>query len=261
MKRIGLLAAAVVLAAFSVPALALGHRAELRVYDRTAERELPVFWKDGRAYVVGQPGDEYRIKLRNRTGEDFLAVVSVDGVNVVSGQTADIDQGGYVVSAGSTTDVKGWRKSLERTAAFYFTNLGDSYAARTDRPDNVGVIGVALFRERWQGPSGYDEYSIDGQKRGKAQPGTAQPESSAGASRPKSAPLGTGHGREERSHATYAEFERASSEPEEVIALYYDSYRNLVARGVIRAHRGGRDPDPFPSQFAPDPSDSYRRSR
>ena len=36
---------------------------------------------------------------------------------------------------------------LNEVAAFYFTQLPDSYAARTDRPDNVGVIGVAVFRE------------------------------------------------------------------------------------------------------------------
>ena len=45
-------------------------------------------------------------------------------------------------------EITGWRKSLERTAAFYFTDLGDSYAARTGRPQNVGVIGVAVFQER-----------------------------------------------------------------------------------------------------------------
>ena len=41
----------------------------------------------------------------------------------------------------------GSEAALSQTAAFYFTDLADSYAARTGRPDNVGVIGVALFRE------------------------------------------------------------------------------------------------------------------
>ena len=47
-----------------------------------------------------------------------------------------------------SVEITGWRKSLERTAAFYFTDLGDSYAARTGRPQNVGVIGVAVFQEK-----------------------------------------------------------------------------------------------------------------
>src|SRR6185295_2747740 len=45
-------------------------------------------------------------------------------------------------------EITGWRKSYSEAAAFYFTALPDSYAARTDRPDNVGVIGAAVFRER-----------------------------------------------------------------------------------------------------------------
>ena len=49
---------------------------------------------------------------------------------------------------GLRVDIAGWRKNLARTAAFYFTELPDSYAARTGRPDHVGVIGVAVFRER-----------------------------------------------------------------------------------------------------------------
>ncbi|EFK95560.1 conserved hypothetical protein, partial [sediment metagenome] len=44
--------------------------------------------------------------------------------------------------------VQGWRKDLNRTAAFYFSDPQASYAARTGRPDDLGVIGVALFRER-----------------------------------------------------------------------------------------------------------------
>jgi hypothetical protein len=38
--------------------------------------------------------------------------------------------------------------------------------------------------------------------------------------------------------------------PEEVIAIHYDTYRNLVAMGVIRALRIAT---PFPGQFVPDP--------
>ena len=57
-------------------------------------------------------------------------------------------QDGYVLDPWGFTSIAGWRKSLDRVAAFYFTSLPDSYAARTGRPDNVGVIGLALFRER-----------------------------------------------------------------------------------------------------------------
>jgi hypothetical protein len=68
--------------------------------------------------------------------------------------------------------------------------------------------------------------------------------------------LGTGHGRIEASQTRYVGFERASSEPAETVVIYYDSYRNLVARGIVPPQyqtpprRPG--PNPFPG-FVPDP--------
>src|SRR5207249_3291834 len=111
-----------------------------------------VYWHEGRAYVVGKPGNEYQVSLRNRLQEDLLAVVSVDGVNVVTGQTANPSQSGYVLAPRGGMDIQGWRRSLSQTAAFYFTSLPDSYAARTGRPEDVGVIGIALFRKRQPAP-------------------------------------------------------------------------------------------------------------
>jgi hypothetical protein len=64
--------------------------------------------------------------------------------------------------------------------------------------------------------------------------------------------LGTGHGSSETSPVRTTTFERASSSPDEVITIYYDSYRNLLAQGVIRAPQLAR-PQPFPGQFVPDP--------
>ena len=53
----------------------------------------------------------------------------------------------YVLSPWSSAEIAGWRKNLNEVAAFYFTNLSDSYAGRTGRPLNVGVIGVAVYEE------------------------------------------------------------------------------------------------------------------
>jgi hypothetical protein len=226
--------------AFSLagPAHAVGSLAHVSVYDRSAGRTLPVYWHSGQAYVVGKPGHEYRITVRNRRGEDLLAVLSVDGVNVITGETAHPLQSGYVVGAGSRLALDGWRKSLSRTAAFYFTELGDSYAARTGRPDDVGVIGVALFRRKAEAPQPFS-----GPLRAPAAAGRLADGAKAEQS------LGTGHGRGEVSHARRVEFERATSQPVETIAIRYDSHRNLVAMGVIR--EAPRAPRPFPG-FVPD---------
>lgn len=249
MKVAKILGAALALM-LSAPAWSVGRLADLAVFDRSEGRNLPVHWHEGRAWVVGKPGNEYQVTVRSRRGEDLLAIMSVDGINAITGETASPQQSGYVLSAWRALEVKGWRKSLERTAAFYFTELPDSYAARTGRPENVGVIGVALFQRKTTQPP----VDISLLSRRGADEAPAAPRSEAqGATAERDAKLGTGHGRSETSNARYVSFERASSAPAETIAIHYDSYRNLVARGVIRDPRPPVPvPHPFPG-FVPDP--------
>jgi hypothetical protein len=217
---------------------------DVEIHDRKSGRVLPVYWHGGERYVAGEPGHEYEIAIRNRDGCRILAVTSVDGINVITGRTASPAQSGYVVDPWGSVEIDGWRKSMDQVAAFYFTSVPDSYAARTGRPDNVGVIGIALFRELARPMPMEDEVL--------ARAGSAAP--SAGAREDRA--LGTGHGRRLDSGATYTDFERASAEPDEIVRIYYDSRRNLVARGIIPRpddRYAGRQPEPFPSAFVPDP--------
>ena len=121
---------------------------QVDVYNRTTGAALPMYPNDSRTWIEGVPGHEYAVRIRNCTGARILVVTSVDGVNVISGETASASQSGYVLEPYGSVEIAGWRKSMTRTAAFYFTDLGDSYAARTGRPANVGVIGVAVFQEK-----------------------------------------------------------------------------------------------------------------
>ena len=238
------------------------------VYDRTDGTALVVYPKDGRRYIVGAPGHEYAVRIRNNTGERILAVTSVDGVNVVSGETASPEQSGYVLDAYGSVEISGWRKSLERTAAFYFTDLGDSYAVRTGRPGNVGVIGVAVFKEK-QPPITYrpfrDKVAADAPSARAESPATAPNAESAPAQSTErersdaagslASKLGTGHGRSETSYAQRVRFERASDSPADTVAIQYDRRENLIAMGVLPSPRyAQRVPDPFPGmRFVPDP--------
>jgi len=245
---------ATALAALLLPLAALaGQAVDVEVLDRETGRVLPVYWHEGERHVAGEPGHEYEIRIRNHGYGRVLAVTSVDGVNVITGRTASPDQSGYVVDSYGRLEIDGWRKNMDEVAAFYFTDLPDSYAARTGRPDNVGVIGVALFRERVYAAILERESAAAAD----AAPAPAQKSSGwlAGSAREEPR-LGTGHGQRHDSGAVYTQFERASEEPEDVIRIYYDSHRNLVARGVIpRPHHrfARRLPDPFPQGFVPDP--------
>jgi hypothetical protein len=279
-----LLSAAVALALSVSAAAKAGSLVDVSVIDRDTGATLQTVRHDGKLYIAGTPGHRYAVQLYNRSGARVLTVLSVDGVNAISGQTASPSQSGYVLDAYQNLEVDGWRKNMSEVAQFNFTALDNSYAARTGRPDNVGVIGVAVFRERvpiWRERD--DKISMH---EAPAQPPadnapTAAPipppasaaaetarsagapagavKDSAFAQRPTPKPeesLGTGHGSRESSYASYTSFERASSSPDEVDSVWYDSYRNLVARGVIREPRPiAADPQPFPnSGFVPDPA-------
>jgi hypothetical protein len=84
-------------------------------------------------------------------------------------------------------------------------------------------------------------------------------ESIARSSQPQRERLGTGHGEREWSQVGTTRFERASSQPAETVAIWYDSYRNLAARGIIpRRPLASRDPEPFPNGFVADPPRRFR---
>lgn len=272
---------------FGASAARAGSLVDVEVLARAGYRtSLPSYWYRGQNYVEGRQNQEFRVRLRNKSADRVMAVLSVDGVNAISGETAGVNQTGYVLAPYQTLDVDGWRKSNVRTAAFYFTHINDSYAARTQRPDNVGVIGVAVFRElRYEYEEEYDEYSQDDRyppndgyaggksggapasgvpatpapatratpqgKPGAAKSGEAAPAQSksfgqADGAGVPGAPLGTGHGRQEYRPSVSVTFER---EPQvfEVVSVRYDSRANLIAQGVIP--RPGRYRPAVPEAF------------
>ena len=233
--------------------------ARVDLYDRADRQALETYRHDGKQYVIGTPGHEYAVRVRNCTGGRLLAVVSVDGVNAVTGETASPDQSGYVIEPGGYVNIQGWRKDLERTAAFYFSDPGDSYASRTGRPDDLGVIGVALFRERERpAPYAYENRAPEtasGTGAAARQSAAERSDKSAAPAAAMEAPLGTGHGRREHSPVEQVEFERASASPDQRIVIRYDRRENLVAMGVLPPAARWHEPDPFPATlgFVPDP--------
>lgn len=225
----------------TMPAQAGGRIADVILVARDSAAVLPMYSHAGRRYVEGAPGDGYEIRVRNNTGAEILAVVAVDGLNVITGQPASPRQSGYVVPAWGETRIRGWRKNLEGVAGFYFTELTNSYAARVGRPENVGVIGVGVFRKRER----FDDFA------GESQAPPSASASEKGRARAESR-LGTGHGEWQNAPVVRVPFERATRDPEEVIRLFYDSRENLMAQGIV-VHRPREFPDPFPGGFVADP--------
>ena len=69
---------------------------DLQVMDRETGQPLRVWRHRGRLFVAGQPGARYSLRVTNNTGGRVLVVMSVDGVNILTGETAGYGQRGYV---------------------------------------------------------------------------------------------------------------------------------------------------------------------
>ncbi len=274
MFRNVLVLTAAVLAATACGPLSARPLVDLDVIDRNNSQQLPEYRHHGQYWIPGKPGHRYSVRLTNTSSERVMVILSVDGVNAVSGQTANPSQAGYVLAPWQSTQINGWRKSLDDVAQFVFTDLPDSYAARTGRPDNVGVIGIAVFRERpvaYQPPV-YDEPGPvargDMRDNGVDAAKAAAPAAQASARASESAAgslfrgivrqsIGTGHGEREWSPVSSTDFERDSTRPVQVTQLRYDAPEALAALGILpqprRYYGGGVAPTPFPAGFVADP--------
>lgn len=280
--RFALSTAAALAALAALPAHAVGRLADIQVIDRDSGETLTVHSHRGEHWVAGRPGARYAVSVRNATASRVLGVISVDGVNVISGETAAWQQTGYVLSPWQQHAITGWRKSDAEVAAFHFTASSASYAERTGRPAHVGVIGVAVFREKplpppppavtpWpslreesrsSSPSSAADTGAEAQA-GNSEAPRERAESLAARRMAPAAPmpaprLGTGHGARENAPVTHTTFERRSERPDELIRIRYDSRENLIAMGIIPTQAVPPRPNPFPGAvqpgYAPDPS-------
>jgi hypothetical protein len=248
----------------------------------------------GSMYVAGALGQRYNIRVSNNSSERVEVVVTVDGRDVVSGELGNYKkQRGYVIGPFDSVVIDGYRRSLSHVAAFRFSDIGTSYSARRGTPQHVGVVGVAVFKEKRArqrrspkpiSPRPYYEPYTGGRddsstraKRSAAPPAPssaprggalAEQDASPGdaggfAPAPRTNNIGTEFGETRFSAVHEVEFKRRRSKrPDARITLYYDTRDGLRARGVAvdppypyPYPYGLPEPEPFPSTrgFTPPP--------
>ncbi len=131
---------------------------------------------NGRTFIEAKEGSEYVVEIKNNSWEKILAVVSVDGLNVVDGEPADDNGTGYILDKYSAQKLYGFQYSKEKVAAFKFGAFGAvKIDPATGKPEidpstgkeiplgyaaskgdgaekNAGVIGVRIWDEIPQPP-------------------------------------------------------------------------------------------------------------
>jgi hypothetical protein len=117
-----------------------------------------VVWR-GMTYVEGRKKSNYELFFRNNSSQKVLVVPSVDGLSVIDGETAGKFSSGYVLEPWTHLKVPGWTINGREVAEFIFHAQGayhsdeQTYAEEIgEDPDNQGVIGFMVFRQKFVRP-------------------------------------------------------------------------------------------------------------
>lgn len=224
-------------------------------------RELP---HHGRTYVEAIRGEEYTVRLTNRTPERVAVALAVDGLNSIDARrTSAREAAKWILGPWESITIAGWQTSGSTARRFYFTTEEDSYGAWLGKTKDLGVISAALFREKRPRFSRLDRVPSEERssmgKDGAREAPSASPQAEKRLADDLAA---TGIGREIDHRVERVRFD-AEPHPSATIDLRYEYRDALVRLGVLRRYgeplarredaRGFED-----TGYSPDP---YRKGR
>ncbi len=190
-----------------------------------------------RAYLEARKGKNYSIRVSNNSDRRIGLVIAVDGRNIISGKKSHLKsrERMYVLDPYQQAEYEGWRTSKKKVNRFYFTQVDDSYADAWGDRTAMGVIAVAVFKEK-KPKIAYDNYPRRQEKRLSRR--------GQGADTRESAP-GTGFGESEYSPVRTVHFKPRSKASEKHF-LKYEWRKTLCRKGVIDCqHSRGRSRNRF----------------
>ncbi len=244
------------------------------------------YYHNGSTYIEGKEGTSFSLRMRNNSGKRVLFVPTIDGLSIMNGKEASFKSRGYIVGAYSSETIHGWRTSDDKVSEFFFSTPSQSYAKRKGKGGNLGVIGCAVFKEKYREPEVrviekhiYHEIHGSGCNCPKCRPvnypqwngnypfqtgtltgpvtNTAYTMSSASAnsfqvlnlSAQASAGLGTGFGQDKYSPVVTVDFNKESS-PDTTFSIFYNTRERLADMGVefVRPIYAEKTPSAFPSE-------------
>jgi hypothetical protein len=262
------------------------------MFDPSAQYELSVcplgrtpadeYYHQGQVWIEGREGSTYTLRFTNRSNARVLAILSVDGLDVLNGNPAGHLSDGYVVDPGSTIDVPGWKVDGSTAAEFFFSKVGKSYVTKSGKgSSNAGVIGAMVFTEAqpiWtQSPFTYVAspqvthtgavWTNHGYNSTGGHPGVPAMDASFGGSAAPSAinmvsvtrgpsgttvanQIGTGFGQATGWATASTTFNRAHpTVPNAIMAVFYDTAKYLQRRGIVlkSKYSTSTSNNPFPA--------------
>jgi len=248
-------------------------------------RVVDFYHHNGKMFIEGRKGSKYSIRILNDSYSRKKVVVSVDGLNVISGN--DEWTKGYILDSYKTITIPGWLQNDAQAAEFVFSDIKQSYNNYNEnaQEQNVGVIGVMVFDEvpsytlgvarggapiyaySWnfvpsaETASGIPASSMMRSSNYNANFSSTQvvPNNLAGEA-DATCSLGTGWGNT-TDFATTETFFNAKEAPSKTFVIFYDSRKGLERRGIV-LNKVIAEPNPFPgyhSGYCPPPKKMVKR--
>ncbi len=213
----------------------------------------------GHTYIEGRKNSIYELQIRNKTPNKILAIPSVDGLNVVDGESCGVNSPGYVIDPWKVITIPGWKVDSQQAAKFVFkpqsaSSPGDKTYAEQMGGDatNQGIIGVMVFHQKvihtnyilkeytpWKIPDSGNPPPFCGMGEQFVYSSNANANHTSNnfkttccdnADADKS--IGTGFGEATGFETQDVEFDKDSDSPSSVFILYYDTVQGLKRRGV-----------------------------
>lgn len=205
--------------------------------------------QDQNTYIEGRQGSPFIIGLHNNSYERVYMVVSVDGLATTDGKAASSNSVGYVIDSYSSYPINRWYDNR-------LFGFGDSrsHVQRTGKKtDNVGAIGVLVFREKPVVIHAFNAAQYDDTE--------WKPYASTTDASWQYHPPTTTAGNESLTFdnlllnidkiGSYDDFvKRDPDNPDSFMTINYDSARGLEKRGIKLKYKTPHTNDPFPNSKA-----------
>ena len=222
------------------------------MFDSSAQYQLEIcplgrrpadeYYHQGQVWIEGREGSTYTLRFTNRSPGRVLAIFSVDGLDVLKGKPAGHLSQGYVVNGNSTLEIPGWKLDAATAAEFFFSRSNKSYVAKIGgNVGNTGVIGAMVFREyQCNFPSSNINKLTFNNPSSSAADHIYRHSGSAVSLNSVTQSVGTGFGSATQWNTVNTQFNRENpTVPNAIMAVYYDSSKNLQKRGIVMRTRYG----------------------
>ncbi len=206
-----------------------------------------------RVYAEAVKGGEYAIWIRNLLPRRVGVVVAVDGRNIISGKKSWLknQERMYILEPHESCEYRGWRTGSDRVNRFYFTDVGDSYAAAFGDRSALGIVAVAVYPELPRQEPLPPAADLSREQAGSAAQ-APKAEKAAPAGRAMES-AGTGFGREEHSPIRVVAFE-PEAKPVETVLIKYEWRPTLCRMGIVSCEKPRTPPNRLWDEgFAPPP--------